>query len=78
MPFDIYDLSANVNINMADIEVELMNVCDKFGIRALNDYQRKAITLKAIRSINLPTGYGKSRVYLALMKDQVDKSKMKS
>ena len=74
MPFDIYDLSANVSINMAaDIEVGLMNVCDKFGIRALNDYQRKAIPLKAIRSINLPTGYGKSRVNLALMKDQVDK-----
>ena len=26
--------------------------------------------------INLPTGYGKSRVYLALMEDQVDKSKI--
>ena len=26
--------------------------------------------------INLPTGYGKLRVYLALMEDQVDKSKI--
>ena len=35
---------ANVSINMADIEVGFVNVCEKFGIRALNDYQREAIT----------------------------------
>ena len=29
---------------MADIEVGFVNVCEKFGIRALNDYQREAIT----------------------------------
>ena len=29
---------------LADIEVGFVNVCDKFGIRALNDYQREAIT----------------------------------
>ena len=34
---------ANENINMADIEVGFVNVCEKFGIRALNDYQRQAI-----------------------------------
>ena len=31
-------------MNMADIEVGFVNVCEKFGIRALNDYQREAIT----------------------------------
>ena len=29
---------------MVDIEVGFVNVCEKFGIRALNDYQREAIT----------------------------------
>ena len=31
-------------MNMADIEVGFVNVCEKFGIRALDDYQREAIT----------------------------------
>ena len=44
LAFDLYDLRANVSINMSDIEVGFVNVCEKFGIRALNDYQRKAIT----------------------------------
>ena len=55
---------------MADIEVGFVNVCEKFGIRALNDYQREAITQfvnkKTDLFINLPTGYGKSLVYQAL------------
>ena len=55
---------------MADIEVGFVNVCEKFGIRALNDYQREAITpfvnKKTDLFINLPTGYGKSLVYQAL------------
>ena len=29
---------------MVDIEVGFVNVFEKFGIRALNDYQREAIT----------------------------------
>ena len=66
---------------MADIEVGFVNVCQKFGIRALNDYQREAITQfvnkKTDLFINFPIDYGKSRVYLALMEHQVDKSKMK-
>ena len=70
MAFDLYDLSANVSINMADIEVGFVNVCEKFGIRAHNDYQREAITpfvnKKTDLFINLPTGYGKSLVYQAL------------
>ena len=45
LTFGLYDPRANVNINMADIEVWFMNVCEKFEIRALNGYQREAITL---------------------------------
>ena len=44
LAFDVYHLRANVSINMVDIEVGFVNVCEKFGIRALNDYQREAIT----------------------------------
>ena len=43
LAFDLSDLRANVRINMADIEVGFVNVCEKFGIRALSDYQREAI-----------------------------------
>ena len=47
-----------------------MYICKKFGIRALNDYQREATTQfvnkKTDLFINLPTGYGKSLVYQAL------------
>ena len=71
MAFDLYDLSANVSINMADIEVGLVDVCEKFGIKALNDYQREAITQFVYKKtdllLNLPTGYGKSLVYQALL-----------
>ena len=42
--FDLYDRRAIVSINMADIEVGFVNVYEKFGIRALSDYQREAIT----------------------------------
>ena len=44
LAFDLHNLCVNVSINMADIEVGFVNVCEKFGIRALNDYQREAIT----------------------------------
>ena len=51
-------------------EVGFVNVCEKFGISALNDYQREAITQFVNKNtdliINLPTGYGKSLVYQAL------------
>ena len=42
---------------MADIEVGFVNVCEKFGIRALNDYQREPITLFVNN-----TGIGQDRV----------------
>ena len=55
---------------MADFEVGFVNVCEKFGKRALNDYQREDITQfvnkKTDLFINLHTGYGKSLVYQAL------------
>ena len=44
LTFDLYDLRANVSINIADIEVGFVNVCEKFGIKAINVYQREAIT----------------------------------
>ena len=44
LAFDLYDLRANVSVNMADIEVGFVNVCEKFGIREFNGYQREAIT----------------------------------
>ena len=44
LAFDLYDLRVNVSINMSDIEVGFVNVFEKFGIRALNDYQRETIT----------------------------------
>ena len=51
-------------------EVGFVNVCERFGIRALNDYQREAITQfvnkKTDLFINFPTGYGKSLAYHAL------------
>ena len=54
-----------------------MNVCEKFGIRALNDYQQEAITQfvnkKTDLFINLPSGYGKlgiSAVFLSDIKDE--------
>ena len=45
LAFDLYDLCANVSINMADIEVGFVNVCEKFGIRALNDYISEKLSL---------------------------------
>ena len=50
---------------MVDIEVGVVNVCEKFGIRALNGYQREAtcitqfVNKKTDLFINLHTGYGK-------------------
>ena len=81
MAFDLYDLTANVSINMANIEVGFVNVCKKFEIRALddkgncsmlrvNDYQREAITQvvnkKTDLFINLPTGYGKHYLWFSI------------
>ena len=42
--FDLYELHTNVSRNMAGIEVGFVNICEKFGIMELNDYQREAIT----------------------------------
>ena len=46
------------------------HVCQTFGIRELNAYQREVIVQFAQKKtdvfINLPTGYGKSLIYQAL------------
>ena len=46
------------------------HVCEVFGIRELNAYQREAIVQfvqkKTDVFVNLPTGYGKSLIYQAL------------
>ena len=46
------------------------HVCEMFGIRELNTYQREAIVQfvqkKTDVFVNLPTGYGKSLIYQAL------------
>ena len=45
-------------------------VCEMFGIRGLNAYQREAIVQfvqkKSGMFVNLPTGYGKSLIYQAV------------
>ena len=46
------------------------HVCEMFGIRELNAYQREAIVQSVQKKtdvfVNLPTGYGKSLIYQAL------------
>ena len=46
------------------------HVCQTFGIRELNAYQRQVIVQFAQKKtygfVNLPTGYGKSPIYQAL------------
>ena len=47
------------------------HVCQTFGIRELNAYQREVIVQFAQKKtdvfVNLPTGYGKSLIYHALL-----------
>ena len=55
---------------MADLSAVFDHVCEMFGIRELNAYQREAIVQfvqkKTDVFVNLPTGYGKSLIYQAL------------
>ena len=55
---------------MADLSAVFSPVCEMFGIRELNAYQREAIVQfvqkKTDVFVNLPTGYGKSLIYQAL------------
>ena len=45
-------------------------VCKKFGLRELNNFQKEATDYFAFKGkdvfVNLPTGAGKSMIYLAL------------
>ena len=54
---------------MADLNAVFSHVLETFGIRGLNVYQREAIVQfvqkKTDVFINLPTGYGKSLIYLS-------------
>ena len=55
---------------MADLNVVFGHVCQTFGIRELNAYQREVIVQfaqkKTYTFVNLPTVYGKSLIYQAL------------
>ena len=55
---------------MADLNVVFGHVCQTFGKRELNAYQREVIVqfaqTKTDVFVNLPTGYGKSLIYQAL------------
>ena len=51
---------------MADLNAVFGHVCETFGIRGLNAYQREAIVQFVLKKtgvfVNLPTGYGKSLI----------------
>ena len=52
-----------------DLNAVFGHVCETFGIRGLNAYQREAIVQlqkKIDAFVNLPTGYWKSLIYQAL------------
>ena len=55
---------------MVDLNVAFGHVCQTFGIRELNAYQREVIVQFAQKKtdvfVNLPTGYEKSLIYQAL------------
>ena len=55
---------------MADLNVVFGHVCQMFGIRELNAYEREVIVQFAQKKIdvfiNLPTDHGKSLIYQAL------------
>ena len=54
---------------MADLNVAFGHVCQTFGIRELNAYQREVIVQfaqkKTVVFVNLPTGYG-SHLFIKL------------
>ena len=65
--FDIKNITLD---RMADLSVVFGHVCQTFGIRELNAYQREVIVQFAQKTdvfVNLPTGYGKSLIYQALL-----------
>ena len=65
--FDIKNITLD---RMADFNVVFVHVCQTFGIRELNAYQREVIVQFAQKKtdefVNLPTGFGKSLIYQAL------------
>ena len=65
--FDIKNITLD---RIADLNVVFGHVCQTFGIRELNAYQREVIVQFAQKKtdvfVNLPTGYGKSLIYQAL------------
>ena len=65
--FDIKNITLD---RMADLNVVFGHVCQMFGIRELNAYQREVIVQFAQKKsdvfVDLPTGYGKSPIDQAL------------
>ena len=66
--FDIKNITLD---RIADLNVVVGHVCQTFGIRELNSYQREVMIVQFAQKktdvfINLPTGYGKSLIYQAL------------
>jgi superfamily II DNA/RNA helicase len=55
---------------MASFEEAVRIVCEKYNLKDLNTYQREALTEFVLNRrdvfVNLPTGSGKSMIYLAL------------
>ena len=68
--FDIKNITLD---RIADLNVVFCHVCQtfQFGIRELNAYQGEVIVQFAQKKmdvyVNLPTGYGKSLIYQALL-----------
>ena len=65
--FDIKNITLD---RMADLNVVFGHVCQTFGIRESNAYQREVVVQFAQKKtdvfVNLPNGYGKSLIYQAL------------
>ena len=65
--FDIKNITLD---RITDLNVGFGHVCQTFGIRELNAYQREVIVQFAQKKtdvfVNLPTIYGKSLIYQAL------------
>ena len=70
----VYQLWVNSCLLLKNITRDKMavfgHVCETFGIRGLNAYQREAIVQFVQKKndvfVNLPTGYGKSLIYQAV------------
>ena len=65
--FDIKNITLD---RMADLNVVFGHLCQTFGIREMNAYQREVIVQfeqkKTGVFVNLPPGYGESLIYQAL------------